>query len=51
MKLDAAVVMGKRRATSLSPERRKEIAVNAAKARWHGHVRKPKRSKAFNLPS
>lgn len=37
-KNEAAVALGslggKKRATNLTPERRKEIAANAAKARW-----------------
>jgi hypothetical protein len=39
---EMASLGGKRRATNLTAERRREIAVNAALARWAGHVRKGK---------
>jgi hypothetical protein len=46
MALKAAVEMAKRRASSMSKERRVEIARHAARCRWQGHVLKPSKSKS-----
>jgi hypothetical protein len=35
-----AVAMARRRAETLGPDRRREIALRAAKTRWKGHKKK-----------